>query len=88
MENIINPIVKQLAEQAEDYVNDTVKRSGFWSNESIITLRREKFASLILEECMSVIKGGRFLHDQAPTALFAKECTDAIKRHFELNGKR
>lgn len=81
----MNPIVKELAEQAEDYVNTTVKRSGFWSNESIITLRREKFVSLILEECMGVIEGGRFLHDQAPTALFAKECTDAIKRHFEIN---
>ena len=85
----MNPVVEKLADQAEDYVNDTVKRSrGLWCNQSIITLRREKFACLILDECISVIKNGRFLHDQAPTALFAKECTDAIKRHFELNGKR
>ena len=43
---------------------------------------REKFAELIVQECIGVVEGGRFLHDQAPTALFAKECSGAIKRHF------
>ena len=43
---------------------------------------REKFAELIVAECIGVVEGGRFLHDQAPTALFAKECSGAIKRHF------
>jgi len=42
----------------------------------------EKFAELIVRECVGVVEGGRFLHDQAPTAIFAKECSDAIKRHF------
>ena len=42
----------------------------------------EKFAKLIVRECVGVVEGGRFLHDQAPTALFAKECGGAIKRHF------
>ena len=42
----------------------------------------EKFAQLIVRECVGVVEGGRFLHDQAPTALFAKECSSAIKRHF------
>jgi len=42
----------------------------------------EKFAELIVLECIGVVEGGRFLHDQAPTALFAKECSGAIKRHF------
>ena len=42
----------------------------------------EKFAQLIVQECVGVVEGGRFLHDQAPTALFAKECSSAIKRHF------
>ena len=41
-----------------------------------------KFAELIVKECIGVVEGGRFLHDQAPTALFAKECSGAIKRHF------
>jgi hypothetical protein len=41
-----------------------------------------KFAELIVRECVGVVEGGRFLHDQAPTAIFAKECSGAIKRHF------
>ena len=44
--------------------------------------RLAKFAELIVRECIGVVEGGRFLHDQAPTALFAKECSGAIKRHF------
>jgi hypothetical protein len=42
----------------------------------------EKFAELIVKECVNVVEGGSFLHDQAPTAIFAKECSAAIKRHF------
>lgn len=44
--------------------------------------RANKLAELIVQECIGVVEGGRFLHDQAPTALFAKECSGAIKRHF------
>ena len=42
----------------------------------------EKFAELIVRECIGVVEGGSFLHDQAPTAIFARECSGAIKRHF------
>lgn len=42
----------------------------------------QRFAELIVQECVDVVEGGRFLHEQAPTALFAKECSNAIKRHF------
>jgi len=42
----------------------------------------DKFAELIVRECVGVVEGGRFLHDQAPTAIFARECSHAIKRHF------
>ena len=45
-------------------------------------LNVEKFAELIVQECVGVVEGGRFLHDQAPTAIFARECSHAIKRHF------
>jgi hypothetical protein len=41
-----------------------------------------KFTELIVRECVGVVEGGRFLHDQAPTAIFARECSHAIKRHF------
>lgn len=42
----------------------------------------EKFAELIVQECVGVVEGGSFLHDQAPTAIFARECSVAIIRHF------
>ena len=42
----------------------------------------ERFGQLVVKECVGVVEGGRFLHNQAPTALFAKECSSAIKRHF------
>jgi DNA-directed RNA polymerase alpha subunit len=44
----------------------------------------EKFAEMIVNECIGVVEGGSFLHDQAPTAIFAKECSAAIKRHFSV----
>lgn len=48
-------------------------------------LDEAKFAELIIKECVNVVEGGSFLHDQAPTAIFAKECSAAIKRHFGVN---
>jgi len=42
----------------------------------------QNFAKLIVRECVGVVEGGSFLHDQAPTAIFARECSGAIKRHF------
>ena len=50
--------------------------------QSVVTIDAERFAELIVRECVGVVEGGRFLHDQAPTALFAKECSSAIKQHF------
>lgn len=43
------------------------------------------YAELVVKECTDVINNGRFLHDEAPTAVFAKECTTAINRHFGLD---
>ena len=67
----MNERIKLLAEQA-----------GWDNHHSKFDTRIEKFAELIVKECVGVVEGGRFLHDQAPTALFAKECSGAIKRHF------
>ena len=68
----MNEQVKELMQQAG---TDT---SGKWMGVD----HAEKFAKLIVRECTNVIEGGRFLHDQSPAALFAKECSGAIKRHF------
>lgn len=46
--------------------------------------RLQEYAELIVRECIDIIQGGRFLHDSAPTAQFARECTSAIRQHFEI----
>lgn len=48
----------------------------------VSTMSVQEFAELIVRECIGVVEGGSFLHDQAPTAIFARECSGAIKRHF------
>jgi len=73
----MNERIKELAKQAhEDVIRNTP--SFLVTRE----LYEQKFAELIVTECVGVVEGGSFLHDQAPTALFAKECSGAIKRHF------
>jgi len=46
--------------------------------------RMQLVAESIVRECVGVVEGGSFLHDQAPTAQFARECSSAIKRHFKV----
>jgi hypothetical protein len=77
MNERMNQLQTEAARYAkEKYPSDIVK----WS-----LCMSEKFAELIVRECIGVVEGGRFLHDQAPTALFAKECSGAIKRHFGVD---
>ena len=71
----MNEKIKLLAEQAGITANNL-------SDGDMSLADLEKFAELFVRECIGVVEGGRFLHDQAPTALFAKECSGAIKRHF------
>ena len=72
----MNEKIKLLWDKAVTLVEQ--EPDGDWSLDTI----KDKFAELIVQECIGVVEGGRFLHDQAPTALFAKECSGAIKRHF------
>jgi hypothetical protein len=38
--------------------------------------RMQKLCELIVRECVGVVEGGSFLHDQAPTAQFARKYTN------------
>jgi hypothetical protein len=58
---------------------DKLENGDYYSS---VMIDLERFAEKIIKECTTVIEGGSFLHDQAPAALFAKECSGAIKRHF------
>lgn len=83
---IMNERIKQLAKNAGFILwnkepwnpGDVVDWSSRYDDEL------QKFAELIVRECVGVVEGGSFLHDQAPTAIFARECSGAIKRHFEV----
>ena len=57
-------------------------RAGGPSDHIWNTLSTGKFAELIVRECVGIVEGRGFLHDQAPDAIFARECSSAIKRHF------
>ncbi len=72
----VNERIRLLAEQARKHYPGTELSGEYW------VFDEQLFAPLIVAECVGVVEGGRFLHDQAPTVLFAKECSGAIKRHF------
>jgi len=78
----MNERIKQLWEESQQWNGSDDGRGGLKILESVA-----KFAELIVKECTNVIEGGRFLHEQAPTALFAKECSAAIKRHFGVENE-
>lgn len=83
----MNPLIERVAKDAGAWFpNGYPSGEGgdaFW-DESVIFSKPdlEKFAKMIMEQCINVVEGGRFLHDQAPTAQFARECSAAIRRHF------
>jgi hypothetical protein len=80
----MNERIKELAEKAgfvlwgEETWNpgDAIDWSSRYDDELT------KLIELVVKECIGVVEGGQFIHDQAPTALFAKECSGAIKKHF------
>ena len=83
----MNEKIKQLCEQAKAYATESTK--DFTGDEPVVWMDyyTEKFAQLIVRECIGVVEGGSFLHEQAPTAIFARECSGAIKRHFGVDIK-
>lgn len=72
----MNERIKELADQAELTIHTSI--GTYMSHPEF----NKKFGELIVQECVGVVEGGRFLHDDAPTAIFARECSSAIKQHF------
>ena len=63
------------------YLEDTGAPAGLWA----CTECKTKFVPITelaaeRERVAQMILNGRFLHDAAPTAVFAKECAAAIRR--------
>ena len=78
----MNEKIKQLAEQARDYVADAIEL-GF-PQDQIDDIRDEKFAELIIRECGKVIVNGGYrnpaLGEKHP--LTPPEIAKMIKQHF------
>jgi hypothetical protein len=74
----MNERIRELAEQAGWDMGDEV--CGF-------TTRLEKFAELVRaderEACAKLLENGRFLHDEAPAKILAKEAAKAIRARGE-----
>ena len=80
----MNERIKVIGRQAGfAFIEDGVYGDRWYSSKCGMDASEfEKFAELIVKECVGVVEGGSFLHDQAPVAIFAKVCSGAIKRHF------
>jgi hypothetical protein len=76
----MNERIRQLAEQARDYVADAIEL-GF-PQDQIDDIRDEKFAELIVRECADI---AREIGNNAEPDDFALECyeiEDQIMKHF------
>jgi hypothetical protein len=80
----VNERIKELAEQAgmTRILDEHAHEYGNGTFEDTPYPAMDKFVELIVNECVGIVEGGRFLHDEAPAAIFARECSTAIKRHF------
>mgnify|MGYP007046850043 CR=1 FL=1 len=73
----MNPIIKEFADEAEEYVKSVVGKSRGWSDASIIEIRRNKFAELIIRECISAVED---TNDRHRRDYFAAK----IREHFGI----
>ena len=70
----MNERIKQLAEQARDYVADAIEL-GF-PQDQIDDIRDEKFAELIVRECVNIVTDA--VDHREPASTYA----DKIREHF------
>jgi hypothetical protein len=78
----MNERIKELAEQAEAYVESQVKQSKGWSNDAIINLRRDKFTQLIIDECIQVAYAAEKKPEGFLTVKSARNLETEIYTHF------
>ena len=71
----MNEKIKQLAEQAEDYVESLGLVNDYWQ------VYNEKFAELIVRECISTLNK-RFMGDLNREDMEVRRCIEDVKKHF------
>ena len=80
----MNERIKQLAEQARDYVADAIEL-GF-PQDQIDDIRDEKFAELIAQECADICMEMATKCAGLPgDGALAKDCADWIKKNFGVD---
>ncbi len=88
----MNNRIRVLRELAADYASQTYSKytmATFDTNKSIETLFEEKFAELIVKECLLCCE--QVISDPVPKSVDTFEqggihCMDEIKQHFEVDG--
>jgi hypothetical protein len=74
----MNEKIKQLAEQAEKYANEQAHRA--WHHSSGFNPFKEKFAELIVRDCVGILEPKSRYMGEGPEVL--KDKIRQIKKHF------
>ena len=73
----MNERIKQLAEQAQQYVEYTTPQGLEW-----LPAFKEKFAELIVRECANIVEGFTIEQEVALDDYEEYEASDVLKEHF------
>ena len=72
----MNKRIKELDQQAVDYANNVCDANGIYKGKEYLTVVKEKFAELIVKECMTICEDVAERNDPAIA------CYYEIKRTF------
>ncbi len=75
----MNKRIQELAEQARDYADDTYK--NFSNNSGWFELYNEKFAELIVRDCMEVASPN-YMSTPEDSVYYVEQAIDRIAEHF------
>ena len=72
----MNERIQELHQQAKDYINEVSDADGVYQGKEYPQAVREKFAELIVEECVSICTRGDI--EKPMGLMYSKQ----IKKHF------
>lgn len=77
----MNELIQNFAEQAEEYsYKEYSKKETGYSREYFFN---NKFAELIVQECLGVLKR-RYMGDQNREDMEVRRCIEDVKKHFGI----
>ena len=75
----MNKLIKLLDQRAVDYAMSVCDANGVYKGKEYLTVVKEKFAQLIVQECAEIAYNKQYKHSAAHTR---GDCAEAIKQHF------